>query len=591
MAAVSVTEQARALLHDQRPLDAYRVVLAALDATPGDPVLARLAGTCMQAVGDASQAERWWRQALQGLPDDADLHFNLALLLACGERRSEALEHFATAADLAPDDLEIQANLGLALAAAGQDEAAQPALRAGLLAPDPAPVHLALADLLARRGQVDAAEQHYRSAVALAPDDATAPANLALLLAGQQRDEEAEDWYRLALSLAPDEARIHANLAGLLTQQGRLVEAEAAYRRALALDPRDPLTHSNLGVLLAGQARDAEAENAFITALATVPGHPRARLNRAFLLLARGQWRPGWVEHETRFDPHLKYPTLRPAHLPGQRWQGQSLAGQSILLWLEQGYGDQIQFCRYAMRLKQMGAARVAVACQPVLVTLLRSLGGVDQVLAHTDTQAAGLRFDYWAMSMDVPRHGGGTPETWPASLPYLAPDPAHRARWQARLPDSGFKVGVCWRGNPLHHNDRQRSLPAVATLAPLARIPGIHWISLQPGTQPSAPEGMALLPLGAEFEDFADTAAVIDQLDLVISVDSAVAHLAGALACPCWVLLPAIGTDWRWQRERGDSPWYPETMRLFRQDQPGDWSGPLAEMAGQLATLVAAPR
>ncbi|WP_018746223.1 tetratricopeptide repeat protein [Chitiniphilus shinanonensis] len=580
----TVAEQARALLADQRPLDAYRLVLAALDHAPGDPLLARLAGACSQTLGDAVQAERWWRLALQGQPDNADLHFNLAQLLESGGRNAEASAHWRRAAELAPDDVEVQARHGLALAALGQDDAALPALRAGLQASEPAPVHLALADLLARRGEVQAAEQHFRQAIALVPDDAVAPANLALLLEGQWRDDEAEQWYRVALARAPEAAPIHANFAGLLARQGRLAEAEAAYRRALALDPRVPLTHSNLGVLLAGQGRDAEAEDAFIAALALAPGHPRARLNRAFLLLARGQWQAGWVEHETRFDPGLQHPTPRPGHLPGRRWQGESLAGQSILLWLEQGYGDQIQFCRYATRLKELGAARVTVACQPPLVALLRSLRGVDRVLPHDETRDAGLRIDCWAMSMDVPRHAGGTPDTLPAHLPYLAADAARRARWQGRVPGSGLRVGVAWRGNPLHHNDRQRSLPGLATLAPLAAVPGVHWIGLQPTPAEDVPTGMDWLPLGPMFDDFADTAAVIEQLDLVISVDSAVAHLAGALGRPCWVLLPAAGTDWRWLRGRDDTPWYPDVMRLFRQTSPGDWSQPLARMAALLA-------
>jgi hypothetical protein len=270
------------------------------------------------------------------------------------------------------------------------------------------------------------------------------------------------------------------------------------------------------------------------------------------------------------------------------RWQGESLVGKSLLVWMEQGFGDEIQFCRYLPLLKAQGAAHITLVCHPPLKTLLETLAGVDAVLA-VDDEASELRpHDYWSLLLSLPYQFRTDLGSIPAAIPYLAVPAAAGQRWAGRLADAPINVGIVWQGNPRHLSDHERSLPSLATLAPLWDIPGIRFVSLQKGRDEAATSpGQAIVALGPMLQDFAETAAVIAQLDLLISVDTAVVHLAGALGKPSWVLLPAYKTDWRWLRHRPDSPWYPGVMRLFRQRQRGDWGLAVLELRDALRQWV----
>jgi Tfp pilus assembly protein PilF len=447
------------------------------------------------------------------------------------------------------------------------------------------------AQQLAAQGELSEAEARYRQALALAPDEPALHTNLALLLAAQGQDEEAEQHQRTALSLLPDSPQIHSNLADLLAKRGSFDEAERHYREAIRLAPEIATCRSNYGVLLNDLGRYAEAEASFRAALQQHPDHAPARMNLGQLLLAQGRYAEGWPYHEARYDnPFMQAWLAERKGARCQPWRGEPLAGKAVLVLPEQGYGDEIQFCRYLPWLKAQGPARLTLVCRTPLKPLLSTLNGPDEVFTRDEALTSIDDYDYWVYPLSLPLYHGTRLDNLPAAIPYLSPDPARLAHWLPQLSRAGLRVGIAWQGNPSHHNDSDRSLPDWTPLAPLWSLPGIQFVSLQ---MPRESQGSQLPPdypvteLGSQVQDFADFAAIVSQLDLVICVDSALAHLSGALGRPCWVLLPAYKTDWRWLFERVDSPWYP-TLRLFRQAQRGDWAAPVAHMVRELSCLLA---
>lgn len=280
---------------------------------------------------------------------------------------------------------------------------------------------------------------------------------------------------------------------------------------------------------------------------------------------------------------HALHPGLGP-QCPS--WQGEPLAGKSLLVWHEQGFGDVIQFGRYLSVLKAQGAARITLACFPELRALCAGIPGIEAV--EVDAAVALMpEHDYQTFVMAIPRWLNTSLQTIAPAV-YLQADARRAQTWRERLAGlPGRKIGLAWRGSVTNLNDSGRSLSSLAVLEPLWRVPGLSFVSLQKGPGEdqarNPPPGQPLLHLGSEIADFADTAAIVEQLDLVISVDTAVAHLAGSMGKRCWVMLPALNVDWRWLREREDSPWYPGTMRLFRQTEPGRWDAIVMAMAQAL--------
>lgn len=442
-------------------------------------------------------------------------------------------------------------------------------------------------------GDMAAAATAYRAALTIDPGQAALHGNLALALDEAGDVAAAEHHYRQALALEPEQTQLWINYGVLLLQGKRLGEAEAALRRAVALAPNDTSALSNLGVLLAQQYRDEEAEATLREALRLQPAHRNAAYNLGYLLLRQCRLEEGWLRLEQR-DRHGALAERLAKQLPCPRWRGESLQGRSLLIALEAGHGDMVHFCRYAALAKAAGARRVTVLCHPALATLFATLDGCDQAIPFDQGLPVGNDgtapvFDYWAPPLSLPYHFATQADTIPAALPYLHADPARVAHWTPRLaaPPGMLKVGLVWKGNPNFENDAERSLPGLATLAPLGKIPGVVFFSLQKGAgedeAAAPPPELPVTPLGGELTDFADTAAVIAQLDLLITVDTAVAHLAGALNKPCWLLLPWYLPDWRWFKEREDSPWYPGVMRLFRQPAMGDWQSIVARVAQAL--------
>ncbi|MEP6668113.1 MAG: tetratricopeptide repeat-containing glycosyltransferase family protein [Chthoniobacter sp.] len=398
--------------------------------------------------------------------------------------------------------------------------------------------------------------------------------------------------YRQALSLNPSHGKTHTNLGNVLMEQGYLDEAASHFRPALALQPDAPEMHYNLGVALSRSGQWDKAIACFRRAIDLKPDYADPHWALAPVLLRLGRHEEGWRVH-ARHD-HCPEPAAPPREFAAPLWDGSRADGETILIHEEQGHGDAIQFLRYVPLVRERAhAARVIVECPPLLSRLVRQSGGFGaEIVDRQDTTAPASPslppFDRHLPFLHLPF----AIEQWePLAMaqPYLQATAESRAAWRAKLgARSHFRVGLAWAGNPQHRNDRQRSMPP-EKLLPLLRLPGATFQTLQvkpPDGQPPALIDAGLIDLTADITDFADTAALITELDLVITVDTAVAHLAGALGRPVWTLLPFV-PDWRWGLEREDTPWYP-TMRLFRQPAPGDWESVIHRVAQELSTLMA---
>lgn len=427
------------------------------------------------------------------------------------------------------------------------------------------------------------AEACFESAIEIDPEFAECHSNLGLLLAKRGETVRSETCYRRALELNPVCSQTHLNLGVLLAGQKRFTDAEAAYRQAIALKPHAPEAWTNLGVLLACVKRETEAERCHRTALFVDASCALARFNLAYLLLRQARFEEGWSCLEARdwYAPLASRLTI-------PRWQGKSLQGKSILISYEAGHGDVIQFCRYTALLKTQGASHITLLCHPPLKALFATLKSVDEVIAYDETLPSS-DWDYWSPLLSFPYYCQTRIESIPAQLPYLDATRERVEKWEPLLPKEGLRVGLVWRGSVQFENDADRSLPSLAVLAPLWQVQGMSFISLQKGAGEDElpPDNLPLVRLGAQLTDFADTAAVIACLDLVICVDTAVAHLSGALGKPCWVLLPEYKTDWRWLTGRSDTPWYPDVMRLFRQSTMGDWEAVITDVRRALEERV----
>ena len=437
-------------------------------------------------------------------------------------------------------------------------------------------------------GDAAGAEIAFRNTLLLAPQLMEAHVNLGLLLCKRASFGEAEHHYRAAIAFAPDRIEALIHFGAMLAGQKRFAEAETAYRQALAIDTRSPEALSNLGVLLACLKREREAEACYRAALSVAPGYRNAHFNLAYLLLRQGRFEEGWAAFESRdwyarLDNHFALP----------RWQGEQLTGKTLMIGFEGGHGDLIQFCRYVSMAKGQGAAGIAIVCQPSLKALLTRLAGVDEVIAF-DEYVPASGWDYWTPALSFPFILRTRLDTIPADLPYLHADPIKIAQFAhlTAVDRRQLRIGLAWKGNPRFENDSDRSLASLDVLAPLGELRNTCFFSLQKGAGEHEArwpgQSLAITDLSPHLGDFDDTAAIIMNLDLVISVDTAVAHLAGALGKPCWVLLPEYKTDWRWLTERDDSPWYPYTMRLFRQTEAGNWTSVIAAVAAALRDLIA---
>jgi tetratricopeptide (TPR) repeat protein len=527
-------------------------------------------------AGKFRQAAVCYEQAIAGDPGNIRFYLDLARALIQDGRASEAVSHLKRALTLMPESAEGWALLGGAMNLTGQTALAAEALQQAVeIDPGQASYHFDLGLVLCQLGDLEGSEAAYRRALLVNPEFPQALNNLGNLLRRSHAPVEAVACFRRVLQNKPDYADARYNLGLALQSLDRLEDAEACYQRVMKEVPGHHAASNNCANVLMGLGRIQEALSRYEHAVRLDPANREYRVNAGMAQLLEGDFRQGWQNYASR---------PAPAATGMRLWNGEHLKGSSILLLSEQGLGDTIQFIRYA-RLLGLEGGRVHAFCPPALAELLESAAGLECVVP--DDQAP-PSCDWYAPLLHLPAVFGTRIGTIPADIPYLKADPDRIRKWGAWIgaetsPSSHLRIGIAWRGGPDHWNDRNRSINP-ACLTALNRLPAVKFFSLQKG-QPRGCEGLDFVPLPRDLGNFADTAALIMHLDLVISVDTSVAHLAGALGQPVWLLLP-FAPDWRWMRGRDDSPWYPG-MRLFRQPRRGEWLPVMEQIREALVSLT----
>jgi Flp pilus assembly protein TadD len=515
-----------------------------------------------------------------------DAHFRFGKQLHGAGRLAEAGQVYQQILTAVPSHPEAMHMMGVLLLQMGQPAQALVWIERAIEAPGSAAdgalaeFHVHRAHALLALGRAADAALACRAALRIKRGSAEAYQALGHALIDGGNHADALKAYQEAARLGPNLPDVLNNLGTALHHEDRLEEAARTLNRAHAREPRDPSILVNLSTVLRDLGRFAEAESRLAAALRVAPGDPAARYNHALLMLLLGRFEQAWPGWEERFragatlDRRFEQPA----------WRGEPLGGRTLLIHAEQGLGDTIQFCRYPFPTD----GTVLFEVQPRIARLLTGRPGAPPILRAGDPLPA---FDLACPLMSLPAVYGTAEATIPANVPYLAAEPEMVARWRERLGNHGFRVGIAWQGNPSRREDTGRSI-RLEHFLPLASVRGVRLISLQTraGAEQLMP-GMAVETLGADFDSgpdgFIDTAAVMMNLDLVITSDTAIPHLAGALGRPVWVALRAV-PDWRFMLERTDSPWYP-TMRLFRQAARNDWAPVFATIKDALTALVAA--
>jgi tetratricopeptide (TPR) repeat protein len=494
--------------------------------------------------GHLGHSEHLFRQVLLAQPDNIDVYNDLGNLLLEKGQFDQAVECYEKVIELDPQSAEAHNHLGIIFYDTGEYEKAMTCFQKAL--------------------QISPFYQAYN--------------NLGLALAGQGQLDDAIDCYRKSIEINPGYADAFYNLGIAFKENGQLDAAITSYRKSIMLDPDYDMTYNNLGNVLKEQGQLAEAKTNYEKAIQLNPDNAIAHVNLAHSLLLSGNLKQGWKEYEWRLKTqgHYRY------RFPDPLTKASDLTGLTVLLQAEQGFGDSIQFIRYASMIARKGA-KVIAECQKELRSLFKNTAGIHAVLAD---DARPQRFDLSCPLLSLPFLFDTTLETIPAEVPYMQAEPSLVHKWGNLLQQdkSKLKIGLVWAGRLSHRNDHNRSC-LLDVFSPLAHLNDISFFSLQKGEgraqAKNPPQGMNLIDYTDDIHDFSDTAAIIVNLDLIISADTAAAHLAGALGKPVWTLIP-FAPDWRWMLNREDSPWYP-TMRLFRQPAPGDWESVMIKVADEL--------
>jgi tetratricopeptide (TPR) repeat protein len=542
-------------------------------------------GNILAMANKLDQAAAHYRQVLAFKPDSADVHHSLGIVLLDQGKSNEAMASFERALALKPDFAEAHYNQGIVLTRENRlDEAVTRYQWALALKPNFAEVHNSLGTVFWDQGRPAEAMACFERALALKPDYHEAHNNLGKILREQGRLDEAVTRYQRALALKPDFAEAHNGLGAVRLLQDKPTEAMACFERALVLKPDFAEALNSRGIALRNLNRPVEALASLDKALEIKPDDAEMRWNRMCLQLLVGDFDRGWEEHEWRWK--TRHFTALRRDFAQPLWLGkESLEGRTILLHAEQGLGDTIQFARYAP-LVAAGAAKVIFEVQPPLKTLLSGIEGASLVIANGENVPT---FDYHCPLLSLPLAFKTSLATIPATIPYLSASEDRVIKWRGRLPKSGMRrIGIAWAGNPSFKYDQSRSI-GLSRLLPLLSATGVEFLSIQKdlraGDRDILRNNSHVMHWGDAVADFSDTAAIMSLLDLVISSDTSIVHLAGALGKPVWVLLQ-YAADWRWLLDRADSPWYP-TARLFRQPKIDDWESVLQQIQAELARLI----
>ena len=572
-------------LHGGRPDEAARIYERVLSAQPDNAQAHNHHGMAKANQGKLDEAIACYRRALEIDPRYAEAYNNLGNVLRFQGKLKRAAACYQRVVDINPDYAAAHNNLGMALKGRDKTVEAIASFRRALeLEPDNAKAHKNLGDGLKDQGKPDDALACYRRALEIDPDNPELHNSIGVVLEERGKTDEASAWYQHALDINPDRPSAHTNLGVIRYDQGRLDEAMACYRRALDIDPDHAGAHNNLGNAFLRLAKPDAAIACYRRAMEIDPAYVDAHFNRAVALLTIGDFETGWVEHEWRWKRERHAAQRRDFAQP--LWDGSPLDGKTIFLYGEQGLGDIIQFIRYVPLVAERGG-RVAVECNEKLKPLFHDVPGIDELIARGGEVPP---FDVHAPLMTLPLICGTTLETIPGGAGYIRADSRLVEAWRDRLAGfTGRKVGLCWQGNPRFPGDRWRSIP-LRYFAPLLDDPSSTFINLHKGPGEAQIEecGLAerIVNFSPQVDSFDDTAAIMENLDLIITSDTSIAHLAGALGRPVWVVLQ-FAPDWRWMLERDDSPWYP-TMRLFRQKTRGDWEDALVRVKQALEELPA---
>ncbi len=537
-------------------------------------------GVVLHQAGRLEEAIEAYRRALLIEPRNARVYFNLGRAQQAQGRLPEAAHSYRTALDIEPGLAGAWVNLGSVWASQGKFAEAQRCYEQSLrLEPNDAAAYFNLGNMHQEQRRVDEAIRYYRMSLALEMGNANTLCNLGNALRERGEFAEAVDCLQAVLAVRPDFAAAHSNLGVTYQDLGRFDEAQACLERAVQLDPRQAVFHFNLGTVIKDQGDPAAGIACYDRALALDPSHAQTLCARGAALLQLGRFAEGWIDYEHR----ARCPQFGIRGFPQPYWDGSPLAGRTLLVFCEQGLGDTLQFVRYLSRFSS--DEHMVLAVQPALIPLLEQSGFRSLVSRNEPLPA----FDVYCHLMSLARFFGTTLDNIPHDTPYLVAAADRVTTWRNKLHDiPGRKIGIAWQGRTDYRGDMLRSIP-LACYEPLARVPGVSLLSLQKGVgqeQLAALEGrFKVIDLASSLDNdggaFLDTAAVMNSLDLVITSDTSIAHLAGALGVPVWVALH-VSPDWRWMLDRQDSPWYP-SMQLFRQSRPGQWSDVFERMAAAL--------
>jgi tetratricopeptide (TPR) repeat protein len=572
----------RARATSARLYSAYRI---SVQQQPNDAETLFELANALHSVGEYDEAIAAYERAIALKPDYHEAYNNLGNTLCLRGREGHAVIAYNRSLAIVPNAVQVINNLGNAYAVGGEYDKAITCFRRALqLAPDRPEFLTNMGNALRRKGEPDLAVNFFERSLALRPDVTHVMCNLADVLQKRGENDRAIEWCNKALQVDPKCVDAFNTIGAIHAAKGDLDAAMACFQKAMEIHPDQSSTLNNMGNVLHTQGRIQEAIDVYQRCLKEAPDYALVHWNLGLMYLMLGDFAKGWPESEWRFKVKQFGPRTS---FNRACWDGSDLTGKRILLHAEQGFGDVLQFIRYVPPLARSGA-RISMAAHAELHRLLRGvgnkfgeLGGYVENWVIPDGSLP--EYDFHCPIMVLPRVLNTTLENIPTDIPYLWPEEELASHWRKRMKNKpGLKVGLAWAGRPSHPNDRHRSFP-LAMLAPLAGVSGVTFFSLQKGAAAgqTAETPFEIVDWTGDLNDFADTAAMIANLDLVISADTAVVHLAGAMGKPVWVLLPFV-PDWRWMLDREDTPWYPQ-MRLFRQKKIGDWDPVIARVVQAL--------
>jgi tetratricopeptide (TPR) repeat protein len=562
---------------------AENICKAILELQPENAFVLNFLGVLFYQQGNYDSAIDYIKKALYYDPNNPDAYNHLGSALKAKGQPGEAIACYQKALELNPQDADIYFNLGNTFVMKRQlDEAINCYKKAIQYNPNLAAAYNNLGNTFQEQKRYNEAITHYQIALQINPDLADAHLNLGNIYLEKGQYNEAIKHYQETLKLNPSHFESYLNLGTIFQKQGKLDEAITCYQKAIKFNPQFAGNYYNLGIAFQDKRLLDEALGAYKKTIEFDPEFAEAHFSISWINLLLGNFKEGWKGYEWRWK--LKEAYQR--NFSQLMWDGSDIRGCTILLHAEQGFGDTIQFIRYAPLVAQRGA-KVIVECQKELTSLLKNTEGINQIVSYGEPLPD---FDIQCPLLSLPLVFNTTLESIPAKIPYISADPLSIEKWKGRIKIDKEKttIGLVWAGSTTTRKEGYYSC-SLEAFAPFAHLNNITLYSLQKGQASEQvakpPNGMKLIDYTEEIHDFSDTAAFIINLDLIISVDTAVAHLAGAIGRPVWTLL-RFSPEWRWMLDRMDSPWYP-TMRLFRQPAPGDWGCVIGKVFNQLQTLI----